>query len=107
MSAARTRINRQLAATFGAFGLGLAGVLAGILIWDSRVFVGFAVAWIMGVVLLARRAFRCPLCGASVFLAPVSESLPWVLGGTRRCPRCRADYEEAIAEVSGSSRSAR
>jgi len=107
LSAARAKLNRQLALMFGAFGLGLAAVLAGILILDSRVFVGFAVAWIMVVVLFARRQFRCPLCHASILMAPVSESVPWILGRTRRCPRCRTDYDEAMAAVSAGSRTAR
>jgi hypothetical protein len=104
LSAVRSRTNRQLALVFGAFGLGLAGVLGGIMILDSRGFVGFAVAWIIAVILIAKRWFRCPLCNASILLAPVSESLPWILGRTRRCPRCRADYDEAKAAVLAGSR---
>jgi hypothetical protein len=95
--------NRRLAAVFAGFGLGVAGVLAGIMIWNSRVVVGIAIACIMGVFLVAMRLFRCPLCGAAVFLSPVSQSLTWITGRSRRCPRCRADFEEAIAATSGSS----
>lgn len=102
LSEIRRRVNRQLAAVFTAFALGVVGVLFGILVLDSRIVVGFAVAWIMGVLLVGRQLFRCPLCRASIFLAPVSVSLPWVMGRSRRCPRCRTDFEAAVAEKAAS-----
>lgn len=93
------RLKRQIAAVFGGYVLGLAGVVGGVAVWDSRGVVGVALVWLTAFVVYAWQTFRCPLCGASVFNSPVTGALRWLFRTPRRCPRCRADYEVALAEL--------
>jgi len=92
-------VNRALAIVFAAYTAGLAGVMLGIMVWDSHVVVASSVGVIMVALGYARIAFRCPICRAAIFLTPVSDAVPWVTGKARRCPRCRTDYDEATREM--------
>lgn len=93
------RINRNLALVFGAFTVGLLIVLSGVVIFDSRRVVGFALAWLTGVVMYAWLTFRCPLCRAAVFNSPALAAFTWILHQPRRCPRCNTEFEAALREV--------
>lgn len=93
------RLERRLAATFGAFGLGVIAVVAGVAILDSRLVVGLSLCWILAVMLFALRAFRCPLCGAALLYFPIGVALRWLRSSPRLCPRCRTDYEAAASEL--------
>jgi hypothetical protein len=87
---------RVVLALVAAYIVGLAVLLLSIAMADSRVGSGIALAWIIGVLLYARHELRCPLCGASVLNATVGKGLRW-LAGDRRCPRCRANWDEAAS----------
>jgi hypothetical protein len=92
---------RKVIALVAAYVAGLTALLLSIAVADSRIGSGIALAWILGVLLYARQELRCPLCGASVLNANVIRGLRW-LAGERRCPRCRADWDEAAATLSSS-----
>jgi ribosomal protein S27AE len=61
-----------------------------------------SLALIIGSLAWARHAFRCPICGASVFLMPISAAWPWITGKARRCANCGANYDTALRETSKS-----
>jgi hypothetical protein len=97
-------VDRALAIVFGAYGIGLAGVMLGIMVWDAHTVVASSVGLIILALAYARLAFRCPVCRAAVFLTPVTQAIPWVTGRSRRCPRCRTDYHEALRELARPTR---
>jgi hypothetical protein len=86
---------RRVIAFAAAYGIGLAALMVAIAAADSRIAAGIALAWILGVLLYARHELRCPLCGASVLNASVGSGLRWLAAANRRCPRCRANYDDA------------
>lgn len=88
-------LNRKLAFVGGAYALGFFVVMLGVAVLDSRRVVGFALAWLTGVVMFAWQVFRCPLCGASVFNAPAWKAIGWILRSPRSCPRCRTEFAAA------------
>jgi hypothetical protein len=88
---------RRVIAFAAAYGIGLAALMVAIAAADSRIAAGIALAWILGVLLYARHELRCPLCGASVLNAGVGSGLRWLAAANRRCPRCRASYDDAAA----------
>jgi hypothetical protein len=88
---------RKVIALAAAYGIGLAALMVAIAAADSRIAAGIALAWILGVLLYARHELRCPLCGASVLNAGVGSGLRWLAAANRRCPRCRASYDDAAA----------
>jgi hypothetical protein len=92
-------VNGRLAVVIGAYVAGLSGVILGVVVWSSPTVVGVALAWLTVVGIYAWRAFRCPLCGASVFNAPARAAVRWVIRTPRLCPRCRADYDAALVEL--------
>lgn len=99
----RERTNRTVTYLAAAYFAGLAVVITLIILVDSGRGVGFAIAWILVVLFYARNALRCPLCGASVLNAPVGTAIAWLKGPDRSCPRCRADYHEAVATRAAAS----
>jgi hypothetical protein len=92
---------RKVIALVAAYIAGLTALLLSIAVADSRIGSGIALAWILGVLLYARHELRCPLCGASVLNASVGKGVRW-LAGERRCPRCRANWDEAASALSSS-----
>lgn len=80
-----------------AFVFGIMALVAAIAIADSRTGAGIALAWIIAVLLYARHALRCPLCGASVLNAPAGRGLRWIVATDRRCARCMAKHEDAVS----------
>jgi phage FluMu protein Com len=72
-------------------------MLIAVAVVDSPLIAGLALAWILAVILYARHTLRCPLCGASVLNAGVGKGVSWLAGRDRRCPRCKAGYEEAVS----------
>ena len=89
-------LNRKLAIVSCAYALGFLVVMLGVGVFDSRRIVGFALAWLTGVVIYAWLTFRCPLCDAAVFNAPATKALGWILEQPRECPRCRAEFAAAL-----------
>jgi hypothetical protein len=104
MTQGRNSIGRRLRWTAAAFALGVAAVVAGVAVFDSRVVVGCALLWIFLVLLFAFRVFRCPLCGAVVLFFPIGVAWRWLRTTPRLCPRCRTDYETAAAELGRGTR---
>ncbi|MCI0436822.1 MAG: hypothetical protein L0271_24755 [Gemmatimonadetes bacterium] len=93
------RLKRVIAIVLGSYVLGLAGVILGVALWDSRGVTGIAILWLTAVVVYAWQTFRCPLCGASIFNGPAGAALLWLFREPRRCPRCATDYESARIEM--------
>jgi hypothetical protein len=89
-------LNRKLAIVSCAYALGFFVVMLGVGVFDSRRVVGFALAWLTGVVMYAWLTFRCPLCDAAVFNAPATKAIGWILRPPRECPRCRAEFAAAL-----------
>jgi hypothetical protein len=104
MTHARGTLERRLRWTAAAFALGVLAVVLGIAVLESRAVVGIALVWIFAVVLYAFRAFRCPLCGATVLFFPIGVAWRWLSTTPRLCPRCRTDYETAAAELGRGNR---
>lgn len=98
MSRERARIDQLVRLLAAAYVAGVAALVVLIAVVDSRLATGAAVGWIILVLLYARHALRCPLCGASVLNAPVGAGLSWLTGRDRRCPRCKTDYESVLGE---------
>jgi hypothetical protein len=67
--------------------------------------VGLSLVWIFATLLFAMRAFRCPLCGARLLYFPITVAWRWLHSSPRLCPRCRTDYDAAMAELEQTSRS--
>lgn len=88
-------LNRKLAVASSAFALGFFIMMLGVAAYDSRRVLGFALAWLTGVVMYGRLQFRCPLCLAAVFDAPALKAIGWILRPPRRCPRCRTEFADA------------
>lgn len=103
MSEARTRVDRALALVLGGYALCLAVAIAAVVVWDSGLLMGLALAGILGLFAYARRALRCPLCGAAAFLAPVPAAIRFIVQKPRRCPRCRTDFEQATTLIRSTS----
>lgn len=100
----RSRLGRRLLATAAAFAIGLVAIILGVAFLDSRVAVGAALVWIFAVLLFAMRAFRCPLCGAALLYFPIGVAWRWLNASPRLCPRCRTDYDKAMAELGRTAR---
>lgn len=99
MNRNRSAVEQRLFAVFLAFLLGLVVVVLGVAFFESQVVVGIALLWILVVLLYAGHTFRCPLCGAVVLFFPVRTAWRWLRGSPRKCPRCRTDYDAAVAEL--------
>lgn len=99
-------LEQRLLLVFLAFMLGLLFVVLGVALFESQVLVGAALVWILAVLLYAAHVLRCPLCGATLLYFPVRTAWRWLRESPRKCPRCRTDYEAAVAELaSGKGRS--
>ncbi len=107
MNAEQRALRTRIRAVLAGYAIGLGGVVAGVAIWDSRAMVGLSLVWLTLVVGYAWLGFRCPLCNESVFNGPARAALLWLFRTPRRCPRCRTDYDVALAELRDKERQGR
>jgi hypothetical protein len=104
LTPARKSLRSRLGWTGAAFALGVAAVVIGVALLDSRPVVGIALSWVFAVLFFAFRAFRCPLCGAALLFFPIGVAWRWLRSTPKLCPRCRTDYEIAAAELGRGTR---